>query len=330
MSVEYYIRLERGNAKGVSEAVLEGISRALQLDDAEHAHLYDLVRAANEGAHPQRRRGVTRPQQVRPGVQQLLDAMTTCPCSCRTAGSTSSPSTPSATALFSEMYVQPQRPANFGRFVFLDHRAERSTATGTTPPSRPSRCSAPRPDAPRTTGSSATWSASSPPAATCSAPCGHPTTSASTGPASRASPTRSSATSIQYEAMDLSSDRGLLFIAYTADPGWSRSTGCSCSPVGPRPTIRSPARERRGCREGLPAVSPPGCVLVGMRAVWKGAVTFGLVMCPSSCTAPPRTTTCHCTRCTTRTADASAINASARSTARSRRLQEHRQGLRRR
>ena len=51
MSVEYYVRLERGNATGVSEAVLEGISRALQLDDAEYAYLYDLVRAANEGAH---------------------------------------------------------------------------------------------------------------------------------------------------------------------------------------------------------------------------------------------------------------------------------------
>ena len=27
-------------------------------------------------------------------------------------------------AVFSEMYVQPQRPVNFGRFVFLDPRAE--------------------------------------------------------------------------------------------------------------------------------------------------------------------------------------------------------------
>ncbi len=54
MSTEYYVRLERGNAKGVSEAVLEGISHALHLDDAERAHLYDLVRAANKGAQPQR------------------------------------------------------------------------------------------------------------------------------------------------------------------------------------------------------------------------------------------------------------------------------------
>src|SRR3954465_9549998 len=52
MSVEYYIRLERGNVKGVSEAVLESLVRALQLDDAERNHLYDLVRTANEGATP--------------------------------------------------------------------------------------------------------------------------------------------------------------------------------------------------------------------------------------------------------------------------------------
>ena len=50
MSVEYYVRLERGNASGVSDAILDGISRALKLDDAEHAHLYDLVRAANQGS----------------------------------------------------------------------------------------------------------------------------------------------------------------------------------------------------------------------------------------------------------------------------------------
>ena len=38
VSIEYYTRLERGNLEGVSEDVLEGLSRALQLDDAERAH----------------------------------------------------------------------------------------------------------------------------------------------------------------------------------------------------------------------------------------------------------------------------------------------------
>ncbi|WP_454856519.1 helix-turn-helix domain-containing protein [Promicromonospora soli] len=79
VSVEYYVRLERGNATGVSESVLEGVSRALQLDDAEQAHLYDLVRTANQGARPRRRHGPARPLQVRPSVQHLLDTMENVP-----------------------------------------------------------------------------------------------------------------------------------------------------------------------------------------------------------------------------------------------------------
>jgi transcriptional regulator with XRE-family HTH domain len=39
ISVEYYTRLERGTARGVSDSVLEGLTRALQLDEAERAHL---------------------------------------------------------------------------------------------------------------------------------------------------------------------------------------------------------------------------------------------------------------------------------------------------
>ena len=71
MSVEYYKRLERGNVSGVSELVLEGLARALQLDDAERAHLFDLARAANpvaarraapdQAAHPAGRAAHPRP-----------------------------------------------------------------------------------------------------------------------------------------------------------------------------------------------------------------------------------------------------------------------------
>ena len=53
MSVEYYSRLERGNLAGVSEEVLEALSRALELDEAEaSAHLYDLARAAASSPDP--------------------------------------------------------------------------------------------------------------------------------------------------------------------------------------------------------------------------------------------------------------------------------------
>ncbi len=123
MSVEYYVRLERGNATGVSEAVLEGIGRALQLDDAERAHLYDLVRTANQGARPQRRRTRPKPLQVRPGVQQLIDAMDNVPAFVQNGRLDILATNRLGRAVFSEMYEQPLRPANFGRFVFLDPRA---------------------------------------------------------------------------------------------------------------------------------------------------------------------------------------------------------------
>lgn len=125
MSTEYYVRLERGNGAGVSEAVLDGISRALQLDEAEHTHLYDLVRAANLGAQPARRRGPSRPQQVRPGVQQLIDAMTDVPVFVQNGRLDAVATNRLGAALFSEMFVLPQRPMNAARFTFLDARAQR-------------------------------------------------------------------------------------------------------------------------------------------------------------------------------------------------------------
>ena len=41
VSVPYYTRLERGELAGASESVLDAVARALRLDDAERAHLFD-------------------------------------------------------------------------------------------------------------------------------------------------------------------------------------------------------------------------------------------------------------------------------------------------
>jgi transcriptional regulator with XRE-family HTH domain len=68
ISVEYYARLERGNARGVSTDVLDGIADALRLDDVERRHLLDLVRAANDG-RPARRAPA---QHVRPSVKRVV------------------------------------------------------------------------------------------------------------------------------------------------------------------------------------------------------------------------------------------------------------------
>jgi transcriptional regulator with XRE-family HTH domain len=56
VSVPYYTRLERGDMAGVSDSVLQALSRALQLDDAEHAHLFDLARVVQPTTTPRRRR----------------------------------------------------------------------------------------------------------------------------------------------------------------------------------------------------------------------------------------------------------------------------------
>ncbi|MCG6498540.1 helix-turn-helix domain-containing protein [Kitasatospora sp. A2-31] len=72
VSTAYYIRLEQGHGENVSTAVLDSIARALRLTPAEREHLQRLTKP------PRRRSGraaAARPQQVRPALQQLLDAM---------------------------------------------------------------------------------------------------------------------------------------------------------------------------------------------------------------------------------------------------------------
>jgi transcriptional regulator with XRE-family HTH domain len=123
MSVEYYVRLERGNATGVSESVLEGVARALQLDQAEMTHLRDLVRAANEGAEPSRRTRRPRSRSVRPGVQQLLDAMHDIPVVVQNGAVDVVAINTLGRALFAPMFEDARRPANFARFLFLDPAA---------------------------------------------------------------------------------------------------------------------------------------------------------------------------------------------------------------
>jgi transcriptional regulator with XRE-family HTH domain len=77
VSVDYYTRLERGDLSGVSDSVLDSLARALQLDDAETAHLFDLARTAN--ASPVARKPRKKAEAVRPSIQRLLDAMTGAP-----------------------------------------------------------------------------------------------------------------------------------------------------------------------------------------------------------------------------------------------------------
>ena len=120
ISVEYYTRLERGNAGGVSDEVLHAVSGALQLDDAERAHLLDLVRAANHERTP--RRNAT-PQRVRPGIARIVDAMSGVAAFVQNGRGDIVYATALATAIYSDVYRDPFRPPNTARFLFLDPRA---------------------------------------------------------------------------------------------------------------------------------------------------------------------------------------------------------------
>ena len=126
LSVEYYAQLERGDLAGASEAVLEALARALQLDEAERAHLGDLARAAGPGARTRRTRR-REPARVRPSVARLLDLMDRVPAIVNNARSDLVAANALGRALFAPVITSPVQtngqPINHARFTFLDVRA---------------------------------------------------------------------------------------------------------------------------------------------------------------------------------------------------------------
>jgi transcriptional regulator with XRE-family HTH domain len=120
VSVEYYSQLERGNLSGVSDSVLDALARALQLDEAERAHLGDLARTAGPAARTRRKPPA---QQVRPSVQRILDGMTEVPAFVHNGRLDVLAANPLAQALFAPVFADPARPVNHARFNFLNPRA---------------------------------------------------------------------------------------------------------------------------------------------------------------------------------------------------------------
>jgi transcriptional regulator with XRE-family HTH domain len=119
VSVEYYKRLERGSASGVSDGVLEALAGALQLDDAERAHLHDLARAVNPVA-PRRRRPAQ--QRLRPVVQRIVDDMGS-PAIVRNSRVDYLYANRLGRALYAPVFESREQPPNSARFAFLDPAA---------------------------------------------------------------------------------------------------------------------------------------------------------------------------------------------------------------
>ena len=118
ISVEYYIRLERGNVGEVSDSVLAGVAQALQLDEAERDHLFRLVRTA-VSRRPARRTAARK--QVRPTIQRMLDLMPM-PVYLRNGRFDILAANQLGRALYSPLYEESETP-NSARFLFLSARA---------------------------------------------------------------------------------------------------------------------------------------------------------------------------------------------------------------
>jgi transcriptional regulator with XRE-family HTH domain len=120
VSVDYYTQIERGNLHGVSDSVLNALAQALQLDEAERSHLFNLARTATT---PNRARPRSGPQRIRPSVQRLLDTMTGVPAYVRTGRLDILCANRLGQTLYAPLLAGQQLPVNLARFLFLDPRA---------------------------------------------------------------------------------------------------------------------------------------------------------------------------------------------------------------
>jgi len=120
ISVEYLTQLERGNAGGASESVLDALARALQLDEAERSHLFDLARAVS-GPRATAGRGRTTP--VRLSIVRILDTLGS-PAYARNRRGDIVVANTLCTALYGEVLSPGALPLNVARFVFLDPRSQ--------------------------------------------------------------------------------------------------------------------------------------------------------------------------------------------------------------
>jgi transcriptional regulator with XRE-family HTH domain len=123
VSFDYYARLERGNLSGVSDSVLDALARALQLDEAERQHLFDLAKAASAPAS--RSRPAKPPAiRVRQAVLSILGGMTGTPAYVRNARLDILAANDLCFALYDGVLVRDDLPFSLARFVFLDPYAK--------------------------------------------------------------------------------------------------------------------------------------------------------------------------------------------------------------
>ncbi|MBX7450869.1 helix-turn-helix transcriptional regulator [Mycolicibacterium sp. 3033] len=123
ISVDYYVRIERGSLAGTSQEVLDAVASALQLDDAERLYLLHL---AQQCGKPRRTRRTTAEVTVRASLQQVLDAITDAPAWIRNGRFDVLAMNQLARALYAPVLAERRRPANIARFVYLEPGSART------------------------------------------------------------------------------------------------------------------------------------------------------------------------------------------------------------
>ena len=121
VSVEYYAKLERGAIAGASSSVLDAIAGALQLDDTERTHLFNLARAADGIPLSGRlRRRATRNPASRPSLQWALGTITEGIAFVRDQHQDLLATNELGRAFYSHVIGDGGRTPNLARFQFLD------------------------------------------------------------------------------------------------------------------------------------------------------------------------------------------------------------------
>ena len=113
VSVDYYVRLERGRTANVSESVLDAVARALQLNDLESSHLFTL-------AKPSRSRSRALPPQQVPGLRLEVDSITDVPALVLGRRMDVLAANPLARALFTDFDALPRVSATWPAWFFQD------------------------------------------------------------------------------------------------------------------------------------------------------------------------------------------------------------------
>ncbi|MFM9697039.1 helix-turn-helix transcriptional regulator [Streptomyces europaeiscabiei] len=115
ISIDYYIRLERGNETRPSPAVLDALGRALRLEQDEHEHLRDLAaqaaRYAPEPSPPSRT--------VPPHLKLVLETLRPSPAYVISRSMDLLAWNPGGLALYAGLADWPAGQRNLARYVFL-------------------------------------------------------------------------------------------------------------------------------------------------------------------------------------------------------------------